>query len=763
MLHSPTAQLDAHADAPIETRHGVCNLCEAICGLTFQVQGQGPHARIISIKGNEADPLSRGHICPKAVALKDLHEDPDRLRQPVKRITVDGQSRWQTISWDEAFELVTENLARVREQHGANAVAIYQGNPNVHNWGNITHSPLLFGQLKTRSRFSATSVDQLPHHLVSHWLYGHQLAIPIPDIDHTRFMLILGGNPLASNGSLMTVPDVRARFKALRARGGKLVVIDPRRTETAEVADEHHFIDPGTDALWLLSVLHTLFDEELVQPGPLESLLDHIKAVRDAVAPFRPELTAALTGIDADTTRRLTRELAAADGAVCYGRMGLSTQTHGVVCQWAIQVINLLTGNVDREGGALLTSPAIDLIKTKLMGPGHFDVWRSRVRGAPEFGGELPVSVMAEEMLTPGKGQIRALVTACGNPVLSTPNGRQLDQALSSLDFMVAIDIYINETTRHAHVILPPTCAVEHDHYDLLFLHLAVRNVARYAEPIVPAAPGALHDWQIYSELAKRYARRIWASERTSVAQRLVGMATRSLMTRLAPRHLLAIGLQRAGQGLSLKRLRAHPEGVDLGPLLPSLLASLQKQKRRIDLLPAGISHELPYLATVLTTAPTSPDGNASTHAPIHANAGSASAGDAATAQAIPLKLIGRRDVRSNNSWMHNSARLVSGKPRCTLWMHPVDAQAQQLHDGQTVTVASRVGQVQVPLHLTDAMRPGVVSLPHGWGHGRAGVRLAVAQQHPGASINDLTDDRLTERISANASFSAVPVTVQAA
>ncbi len=257
------------ADAPIRTQHGVCNLCEAICGLTFQVQGEGPQARIIGVKGNDADPLSRGHICPKAVALKDLHEDPDRLRQPVRRVVEGGVTRWEPIGWEQAFDMVVEGLVKVREQHGANAVAVYQGNPNVHNWGNITHGHLFFSQLKTRARFSATSADQLPHHVVAHWLYGHQLAIPIPDIDRTMYMLVLGGNPLASNGSLMTVPDVRARFKALKARGGKLVVVDPRRTETAAIADEHLAIDPGSDAAWLLSLVHTLFGEELTQPGAL--------------------------------------------------------------------------------------------------------------------------------------------------------------------------------------------------------------------------------------------------------------------------------------------------------------------------------------------------------------------------------------------------------------------------------------------------------------------------------------------------------------
>lgn len=734
-MHQPSPSAPS---GPTTTRviQGVCNLCEAICGLNFTVETSAQGERIIAIKGNEADPLSRGHICPKAVALKDLHEDPDRLRQPVKRVEHQGQTTWEPIGWDEAFELTVQGLARVREQHGSQAVAVYQGNPSIHNWGNVTHGHLFFSQLKTRHRYSATSVDQLPHHLAAHWLYGHQLRIPVPDLDRTQYLLVLGGNPLASNGSLMTAPDIRKRLKDLRARGGKLVVLDPRRTETAEVADEHLFIDPGTDAAWLLSVIHTLFDEGLCHPGPWQGLLDQTESLRQGVAPFSAEQTASLTGIDAATTRRITRELALAEGGACYGRMGVSTQAHGVVCQWAIQVINLLTGNVDREGGTLLANPAIDLVRMGLMGAGHFDAWRSRVRGAPEFGGELPASVMAEEMLTPGKGQVRALVTACGNPVLSTPNGRQLDAALAGLDFMVSIDFYVNETTRHADVILPPTCFVEHDHYDLLFFHLAVRNVARYSGPVVTPADGTLHDWQIFSELARRYAQRAWPLERASAWSRLQGLATRGLMRRLSPRRLLQLGLRRSGSGVSWTQLLAHPEGVDLGPLRPSLVSALQRQKRRVNLLPARIAQELPRLAEQLNqTAPTPQ----------------------------PLKLIGRRDVRSNNSWMHNTERLVSGKARCVLWMNPQDAQDRSLMEGQAVQVQSRVGQVTLPVHLSADIKPGVVSMPHGWGHDRPGVQLRVAQAHAGVSINDLTDDQLTDHISGNAAFSAVPVDVTAA
>lgn len=733
MSSTPVPGIDA--TGPVRTVAGACNLCEAICGLNFDVQSTPQGERITAIRGNERDPLSRGHICPKAVALKDLHEDPDRLRQPVKRV---GQS-WQTITWDEAFDLVVEGLARVREQHGANAVGVYQGNPSIHNWGNVTHGHLFFGQLKTRHRFSATSVDQLPHHVAAHWLYGHQLRIPVPDIDRTSFLLMLGANPLASNGSLMTVPDVRHRLKALRARGGKLVVLDPRRTETAAVADEHHFIDPGTDAAWLLSVIHTLFDENLVRPNTATDLLDQLPELRQAVLPFSPEAMTGHTGIDSQVTRRLVREFAAAQGAACYGRMGVSTQAHGVLCQWAIQVINLLTGHVDREGGVMLPNPAVDLVQLKLVGPGHQGAWRSRVRGAPEFSGELPVSVMAEEMLTPGRGQIRALVTSCGNPVLSTPHGTQLERALAGLDFMVSIDFYVNETTRHAQVILPPTCFVEHDHYDLIFLHLAVHNVARYTPAVVERAPGTLHDWEIYSELAKRYARRLWAQERAGTGERLKGLMVRSLMSRLPPDRLLRLGLRKSAYPLTMKQLREHPEGIDLGPLRPSLMQSLRRAGKRIALLPPAVRRELQEVSGLWAAAP----APVSTH------------GD--------LKLIGRRDVRSNNSWMHNSERLVSGKPRCVLWIHPDDAQARGLADGQTVEVHSRVGRVSVPLHVTPDIRPGVVSLPHGWGHDRPGTGQRIASAHPGASINDLTDDRLTDRLSGNAAFSALPVQVAAA
>lgn len=696
--------------------HRACHLCEAICGLNIVVShSPGEPARIESIKGDPQDPFSRGHICPKAVALQDIQNDPDRLRQPHRRV---GE-QWQAIGWEEAFDLAAERLWAVQQAHGNNAVAVYQGNPSVHNYGLMTHGNYFLGLLKTRNRYSATSVDQLPQHLVSHLMYGHGLLLPIPDIDHTDFMLVLGGNPLASNGSIMTVPDVEKRLKALQARGGRLVVIDPRRTETAAIADRHLFIRPGGDAALLCGLLNTLFEESLTRGShlPITGLTD----VRAALAPMTAEAMSGLCGIPAPDIRQLARDFAAADKAVCYGRMGVSTQVFGTLCHWLVQMINLVTGNLDRKGGALCTEPAVDVVAST--SGGHFNVWQSRVSGLPEYAGELPVAALAEEMLTPGEGQVRALVTVAGNPVLSTPNGRQLDRALSALDFMLSIDLYINETTRHADLILPSTSALENDHYDTTFNLLAVRNVSRFNRAILPRPEGALHDWEVFVGLAKAYARR----------------AGRELPPTLAPAQMIDKALRsgRYGQAtpwqLSLQTLEAHPHGLDLGPLQANLAHRLGTASNTVEAAPRLLLDDLQRLARQ------------------------------APPEAGQLLLIGRRHVRSNNSWMHNYHRLVKGKPRHHLLMHPDDLRQRQLQDGQQVTVRSRAGAVQVQVQACESMMPGVVSLPHGFGHGRQGVRLQTAQAQPGVSANDLTDELLRDSVCGNAALNGVPVHVEAA
>ncbi|MBF6622349.1 MAG: molybdopterin oxidoreductase family protein [Pseudomonas stutzeri] len=691
--------------------HRACHLCEAICGLSIETR----NAQILSIKGDPQDSFSRGHICPKAVALQDIQNDPDRLRQPMRRVG----SEWHAIEWEEAFTLAAERLADIRERHGNNAVAVYQGNPSVHNYGLMTHSNYFLGLLKTRNRFSATSVDQLPHHLTSLMMYGHGLLIPIPDIDHTDFMLVLGGNPLASNGSIMTVPDVEKRIRALQARGGKLVVVDPRRSETAAIADQHLFVRPGEDAALLFGLLNTLFDEQLMRTSHLP--VEGVDELRAAVGPFTAEAMGPRCGVPAEQIRQLARDFAAADKAVCYGRMGISTQAFGTLCQWLVQSINLVSGNLDRVGGALCTQPAVDLVANT--SGGHFNRWQSRVSGLPEYGGELPVSALAEEMLIEGEGQVRALVTVAGNPVLSTPNGRQLEQALDGLEFMLSVDFYINETTRYADLILPPTAPLEHDHYDTTFNVFAVRNVTRFNEAVLPKPAGALHDWEIFVGLATAFAARIGTD----------------LKPTLPPEQIIDVGL-RAGpygdgsaSGLSVSRLRDYPHGLDLGPLQPNLAARLKTASRHVQAAPPLFLGDIQRFACA---------------APL------------ATGQ---LLLIGRRHVRSNNSWMHNYHRLVKGKPRHQLLMNPADLDRLGLLDGQRVKVRSRVGMIEVDVAASDEMMPGVVSLPHGWGHGRPGVQLEIATRLPGASANDLTDERQLDALSGNAALNGVPVWVEAA
>ncbi len=706
------------------TRLGVCNLCEAICGLRLTLED----GRITSVRGNPDDPLSRGHICPKAFALQDVHEDPDRLRRPVRRVTTSsadgpGEDRWEEIGWDEAFDLVADNLARTITEHGRDAVAVYLGNPNVHSLGSMTHAPALLKALRTRNVYSATSVDQLPHQLVAHLMYGHQLLIPVPDIDRTQLFVVVGGNPMASNGSLMTVPDFPGRLRELRARGGRMVVLDPRRTETAKAADEHHFVRPGTDAFVLLAMLHTVFAEGLARAPEYVDGLDEVEA---AVAPFTPERAEAASGVPADVVRRIARDLVSTEAAALYGRMGVSTQQFGAVCQWAIQCLNIVAGNLDHEGGVMLTSPAIDAVGRGFIGKGHRDLWRSRVRNLPEVGGELPASTLADEMLTPGEGQVRSFLAVAGNPVLSTPDGARLDDALTRLDFMAAVDIYVNETTRRADVILPPTSALERDHYDLAFHVLAVRNTARFTPAVLPKPKDARHDWEIYREIALRTAKRL--GSKPPLKKRLAMQAR----LRLSPTRMIDLLLRTDRSRLSLRKLRRHPEGVDLGPLRPVLPGRLLTKDGRVHAGPRLVLDDLSRLDSAAATSPTEGE----------------------------LLLIGRRHQRDCNSWMHNTERLTKGRPRHQLLMHPEDLLARGIADGTTVAVTSRVGTVHAEVQATEDVMRGVVSLPHGYGHQRQGVRLSRATDVPGPSINDLTDPSVLDEASGNAVLNGVPVTV---
>jgi anaerobic selenocysteine-containing dehydrogenase len=581
--------------------------------------------------------------------------------------------------------------------------------------------------LRSRNLYSATSVDQLPQQLVAHLLYGHQLMIPVPDIDRTDLLVVVGGNPMASNGSLWTVPAFPQRLRKLQARGGRLVVLDPRRTETAKVADEHHFVRPGTDAAVLLAMLHTLLDEDLAHPA---DYVDGVDEVRRAVADLTPEWAARVSGLPAEVITRLTREYAAAGAAAVYGRMGVSTQPFGTLSHWAIQSLNALSGNLDRPGGAMLTRPAIDIIDQGVAGRGAHGRWHSRVRGLPETSGELPVATLADEMLTPGEGQVRGLLIHAGNPVLSTPDGRRLDEAMRDLEFMVAVDIYLNETTRHADVILPPTTLLERDHYDLIFHALAVRDTARFVPAVFPKPEGARHDWEIFRDLALGLTRRREA--RTGKRPGLVTRATRQVRLRTSPTLMVDLLLRRGPAKLSVRRLRKQPDGVDLGPLRSQLPGRLRTRDKRIELAQSLALSDIDRLRTAMVAAEVEED---------------------------QLLLIGRRHQRDNNSWMHNTPRLTKGRRRHHLLAHPDDLAARGIEDGSRVEVASRVGKVEVEVRATEDVMPGVVSLPHGYGHGRPGTRLGSAAAVPGVSINDLTDPERLD-VSGNSALNGVPVTV---
>lgn len=710
--------------------HRTCNLCESMCGVEVETRGE----EIVSIRGDKNDVLSHGYICPKAIGLKEIYDDPDRLRQPVRRVG----DRWQPISWREALTEVTDRICQIQQAHGRDSVGVYLGNPSVHNLGTLVFGPLFLRALGSKNRFSATSCDQLPLMLASYLMFGHQLLLPIPDVDRTDLMIVLGANPLASNGSIMAGPSIRKRLRAISKRGGKLIVVDPRRSETARIADEHLFIRPGTDALFLLSLLHEVCALG-IDVGRLSGSIKNIDRVLEIAKSYPPDRTEKTTAVSCDTVKRLARELRAADRAVLYGRLGTSVQEFGTLCAWLINVINTVTGNLDRPGGWMFSSPAVDVLQPAGgfgAGRGSLGRWRSRVRGLPEFGGELPCAVMAEEILTEGPGQIRAMLTFAGNPVLSTPNGQQLDRAYASLDFAVSIDLFINETSRHADYILPPVSPVERSHYDLALYLTAVRNVAKYAPPLFSRKTGhrAYDDGQIIAELICRLA----ARQHGHLSKRYLAAW---VLRQVGPERVLDIGLRFGrygkrlnpfGAGLSLATLRKSPQGVDLGPLEPVLPGILPPKHGAIDLAPQLFVDDLARLQARFSAAP--------------------AAGD--------LLLIGRRHLRSNNSWMHNAPGLMTGKDRCTLMISPEDAGRLGVKSGEVVTLTSRVGQVSAPAEVTDEMMPGVVSLPHGFGHHREGVQLQVATRSPGVSANDLTDEIVTD-ISGNAVFNGVPVTVE--
>ena len=708
-----------------QTHFQTCNLCEAMCGVEIITSGK----QILSIKGDKNDTFSRGHICPKATALQDLHEDPDRLRQPIEKVN----GEWKEISWEAAFDKTASYIKAVQNKYGRDAVGTYLGNPNVHNLGSMLYGRELLHAINTKNKFSATSVDQLPHHIIANKLFGHQLKVPVPDIDNCDHFLIIGANPVASNGSIMTAPDVKNRIKSITKKGGDVIVIDPRFTETAAIASQHHFIKPGSDVLLLLAMLNTLFSEKLAKPGRLKEFTPEWNQLAIDVEPYTAERVAPLTGIQAEDIKRLVHNFVSAKAAVFYGRMGTSVQAFGTLSQYLIMAFNILTGRLDARGGMMFTQPAADLFQHT--GKGHLGRTHSRVRKLPGFSGELPVSALAEDILTEGEGQIKAMVMMAGNPVLSTPNGQQLDIAFEQLDFMVSIDFYINESNRHADLILPPVSPLERSHYDLIFHLLAVRNTTKYNPPLFKADVKAKQDWEILLELSHRLR------GKTDIKSQFLHKAKMLLGPEAQLDFMLRTGPYGGGmnllKGVSLRKLKNNPHGIDLGELKPIFPKGLKTKSKQIELNRAFFMADLPRVENYFFNEA---DKNSDK----------------------PFSLIGRRHVRSNNSWLHNSKRLVKGKNRCTLMIHPFDASALNIENSQTVKVESRVGHVELPAEITEEVMQGVVSIPHGFGHNKSGTAWKVAEAHAGVSVNDLSDEMQIDELSGNAVLNGVPVSVLA-
>ncbi|MFE6285106.1 molybdopterin oxidoreductase family protein [Streptomyces sp. NPDC057877] len=745
----------------------ICPLCEATCGLTLTIEG----TRVTGARGDRDDVFSRGFICPKGASFGAVDGDPDRLRAPLVRR--DGELREAT--WEEAFDAVAAGIRPVVERYGPHAVGVVLGNPNVHTMAGGLYPPVLLGALGTRSVFSASTVDQMPKHVSSGLLYGDANAIPVPDLDHTDHLLLIGANPLESNGSLCTAADFPGKLKALKARGGTLTVVDPRRTRTARLADRHVAVRPGTDALLLAAMAYVLFDEDLADLGDLAPHVQGVDELRAALREFTPEAVAAACDVEAPLIHALARELAAARTAAVYARIGSCTVPHGTLASWLVDVLNILTGNLDRPGGALFPQAATDRTP-RPAGPGRgfaLGRWRSRVSGHPEAKSELPIAALAEEIDTAtDEGEpIRAVISIAANPVLSTPDGDRLDKALGALDFMVSVDPYLNETSRHADVVLPPPPPAQSAHHDFAFNTLAVRNQVRYTRPAVPLEPGRMAETEIHARLI--LAVTDWGLPRSSEAESLgkrgtdpaavdalvvdqtLGKAVKEPHSPVYGRDPRALAAQLTGDngperrldlmlrlgpygdgfgvrpdGLSLERLLAHPHGIDLGPLAARLPQPLRTRSGKVELLPEPIAGDLPRLARAMAERPAG------------------------------LVLVGRRHLRSNNSWMHNVPALTGGSNRCTLHLHPEDADRLGVRDGQPVRIKGAGGEVTAPVEVTADIRQGVVSLPHGWGHDRPGTRLSHAAADPGANVNQLLDGSLLDPLSGNAVLNGVPVEV---
>ncbi|MGQ0620413.1 MAG: molybdopterin-dependent oxidoreductase [Panacagrimonas sp.] len=729
-----------------------CPICEAGCGVVVTVDAA--LRKVIDIRGDEHDPLSRGFVCPKSQGMKVLREDRDVLTRPLRRRGRD----FEEIGWDEAFELAAERFKDLSRKHGADANAIYVGNPTAHNPGGLLYTLSTAMALGTRSLFSSTSVDHMPKVLSTGLMFGDQSLIPVPDVDRTDYLLILGANPCISGGSLMTAPGFGRRMEEIRQRGGQIVVVDPRRSETAELATRHLPIRPGTDPYFLLGLLQVVFGDTLARLGRLEPHTNGMPEIAALARSFSMSDLAASCGIDGATIAQIARDFATAPSAACYGRTGSSQQPFGSVTSWLIDVLNAVTGNLDRPGGAMIpmgVTPSIFLNERYQDGVGPHHRWHSRVRGLPECAGQFPAVVLAEEILTPGPGKIRGLLTMCANPVISAPNGPQLSKALAALDFMVAVDVYVGETSRHADLILPGNGHLERSDWPIFTTTLAVRHVAKWVDKVFEPAPGTRSDGEIMLALAARIsgaseqatddalagyflqgaeARGALGGHTAAQAQDLLEARHGSdrIYEILLRSHHFGDHFGARPDGLTLAKVKAADHGIDLGPLFERLPQALGTPSGKVELAPGLLMDEMPRLRQAM-------------------------AGYMASDRMI---MIGRRQLHSINSWMHNIRAFNRGPDKCTALLHPADAGRLQLRAGDKVDITRGDKLITVPVTVSDEIMAGVISLPHGWGHDAPGSRLSYALTRPGVNSNLIASEFDIDVPSGNAVLTGFTVGV---
>ncbi|MES2492044.1 MAG: molybdopterin-dependent oxidoreductase [Pseudomonadota bacterium] len=736
----------------------ICPFCEQNCAT--QVTVDRASGKVLSIRGDRDDPLSQGFVCPKAVAVKDLHHDPDVLTGPMIR----RNGKLEPASWDEALDYAARRIGEVQAAHGKDAVALFFGTSIAHIPGFAFYTAPLLGALQTRQIYSTSSIDCHPHFLAALTMFGGFTSFPVPDIDRTDYMVLIGANPLQSNGSFLTAPGVPRRLKDIQQRGGKVVVIDPRRTETACAADWYLSIEQGGDAALLLAVVRTLFEEGLVRPGHLERYLRGVDGLRDMAQDFTCERVGPVIGIAPEDIRTLAREIAAAPSACLYGRIGSAMQRFGSLTNWLINAINVLTGNLDRPGGAMFPQGVFEgVIMSDRCRDGQlpYDRWKSRVSGFPEMAGQFPAALMVEEMETPGEGQIRALVTMGANPAISSPNGGgRFSRAIANLDFVLSFDIFINETTRHADVILPSPPHLSHSDFMVFFTFLTVRDYIKYAPAIFEPPAGSLHDSEIICELIARITGKSSAQAEEDalrglieqlrdqgnpvIADRSFEQIVQHVGTASGQDRMLDV-LLRSGPygdhfgdrpgGLTLERLKDMPHGIDFGAMQPRIEEVLHLPDGKIDLVPGPIVADLPRLQAWLD--------------------------ERGAAGRQGLRLMGRRQVRTCNTWLHNFPSLAKGPELCVLLMNPADAAEHGIADGARVRVRSRTGALEVPVRLSDEMRRGDVSLPHGWGHDEEVPGQPYAKARPGVNSNHLADEKLMDVPSGNVNLNEIPVEVE--